>query len=78
MSADGLLAAETAASVHNDRIIDIHLAVNDRWCAFDLDELLEAIEFAGLPGELIATYQDASGRRRYVERRRPRTRSNIR
>jgi hypothetical protein len=48
--------------------VGLHLVVNDGWCALDLDELRDAIEAAGLPPELIATYLDRTGRRRYVER----------
>lgn len=48
--------------------LDLHVVANGRWFAIDLDEMLEAAEFAGLPGELIVTYVDAGGRRRYVER----------
>jgi hypothetical protein len=50
------------------RPVELHVVQNGRWVAIDLDELLESIEFAGLPRELIVTYMDANGRRRYVER----------
>ena len=49
--------------------IDLHLAINDRWAVLDLDELRESIQAAGLPAELIATYRDQHGHRRYIERR---------
>ena len=59
-------AGPVPSNGHND--IDLHLVVNGRWAALDLDELLEQLVFAGLPAELICTYQDPSGRRRYVRR----------
>lgn len=55
--------------------IDLHLVVNGRWAALDLDELLEQLVIAGFPAELICTYQDPSGRRRYVRRHRRARRS---
>ena len=62
----------TADAVNGDRprevTLELPLVVNARWCAVDLDELQEATEGAGLPGELILTYLDAGNRRRYVER----------
>jgi len=64
------------AAPANGQGIDLRLMVNDRWCALDLDELLQAVEFAGLPPELIVTYVDRHGRRRYVERRFGRSRSS--
>jgi len=54
---------------------DFHVAVNDRWCVLDLDELHEQLVLAGYPPELIATYEDPGGRRRYVRRRLRRSRS---
>lgn len=48
--------------------IDLPLAVNSRWVALDLDVLREQLISIGLPVELICTYVDASGRRRYIER----------
>ena len=62
--------ANGAQPHHDSRevTLELPLVVNARWCAVDLDELQEAAEDAGLPGELILTYLDAGNRRRYVER----------
>jgi hypothetical protein len=57
---------------HGGVVVEVPAATNGRWVAVDLDELLEGLELAGGPGELICTYLDAGGRRRYIERRPPR------
>lgn len=57
--------------------VDLHLVENNRWCALDLDELLEQLVLAGRPPELICTYTDPSGRRRYVRRHIRRNRREI-
>jgi hypothetical protein len=47
--------------------IDLPMATNGRWVCLDLDEILEGIEFAGLPQtELVATYVDSRAHRRFV------------
>jgi hypothetical protein len=49
--------------------LDIHAATNGRWMQIDLDEILEGIEFAGLPQrELICTYLDRRSPRRVFVR----------
>ena len=49
--------------------IDVPAAMNGRWVQMDLDEILEGIEFAGLPQrELICTYLDRRSRRRVFVR----------
>ena len=49
--------------------IELPAAMNGRWIQLDLDEILEGIEFAGLPQrELIATYTDRRSRRRIFVR----------
>ena len=49
--------------------IDLRAAMTDHVVFVDLDDLLEAVEFCGLPQrELVVTYVDANNRRRYVER----------
>jgi hypothetical protein len=48
-----------------DDVVDLHLVGGARWCVLDLDEILEGIEFAGLPQrELVCTYLDRRSRRR--------------
>lgn len=51
-----------------DHVVDLHLVASPRWAALDLDELLEQLVLAGFPAELICTYTDPGGRRRYVRR----------
>lgn len=65
VSTNGLMMTDPAGAV-----IDFPLSVNRRWAALDLDELRDMLVDVGLPGELIVTYQDKTGRRRYVERMR--------
>jgi hypothetical protein len=73
MSANTDTAVPVRTNGHHDtapdRGIDLHLISNGRWAALDLDELLEQLVLAGSPPELICTYQDPAGRRRYVRRR---------
>lgn len=52
----------------DDHVVDLHLVASQRWAALDLDELLEQLVLAGFPAELICTYTDPGGRRRYVRR----------
>jgi hypothetical protein len=52
-----------------EAVIELPAAMNGRWIQVDLDEVLEAVEFCGLPQrELIATYLDSRSRRRMFVR----------
>ncbi len=60
---------------HNDTRasdIDLPLAVNHHWTALDLNEFLERAVNAGLPDELIVTWEDSTGRRHYARVHAPR------
>jgi hypothetical protein len=61
-------AVSSNGSAADSGSVDLHLLAGSRWCALDLDELLEQIVLAGCPCELIATNQGPNGRRRYMRR----------
>ena len=58
--------ATTPDSTTSEVTLELPLVENSRWCALDLDELLEHLVLAGRPPELICTYKDPGARRRYV------------
>jgi hypothetical protein len=64
-----MTAAGAADQNSAGALIELPAAMNGRWIQVDLDEVLEAVEFCGLPQrELIATYLDRRSRRRMFVR----------
>jgi hypothetical protein len=64
-----MTAAGAADQNGAETLVELPAAMNGRWIQVDLDEVLEAVEFCGLPQrELIATYLDRRSRRRMFVR----------